>query len=84
MYTIRSSDQVDDQITHLPADALVGFVETRAVLELAPCSGRSVNTAAPDALVRFRTFGPYDRGAVFYLVQERDRRVDLLDVLWVG
>ncbi|RZT85931.1 hypothetical protein EV383_2818 [Pseudonocardia sediminis] len=34
--------------------------------------------------MRFRTFGPYDRGAVFYLVQERDRRVDLLDVLWVG
>lgn len=84
MYTLRSSDQVDDQIAHLPRDALAAFAEVRTVLEVAPWSGQSINDANPDAPVRSWTFGPDGRGVIYYLVQERERLVDLFDVLWAG
>ena len=84
MYEVRSSEQVDEQVAHLPADALAAFAEARAVLEVAPWSGPSISDTAPDAAVRFAWFGPDAQRAVFYLVQERDRLVDLLDVFWVG
>lgn len=84
MYTLRSSDQVDDQIARLPREALAAFAEVRAVLEVAPWSGESINDANPNAPVRSWTFGPDARGVIYYLVQERDRLVDLLDVLWAG
>jgi hypothetical protein len=84
VYTLRSSDQVDDQISHLPRDALPAFAEMRAVLEVAPWSGESLTDANPNAPVRSWTFGPDGRGVIYYLIQERDRLVDLLDVLWAG
>ena len=84
MYTLRSSDQVDDQIAHLPRAAVAAFAEVRAVLEVAPWSGESINDANPSAPVRSWTFGPDGRGVIYYLIQERDRLVDLLDVLWAG
>ncbi len=84
MYTLRSSDQVDNQIAHLPRDALAAFTEVSAVLEVAPWSGESINDANPSAPVRSWTFGPAGRGVIYYLIQERDRLVDLLDVLWAG
>lgn len=37
-----------------------------------------------EALAGSWTFGPEGRGAIYYLIQERDRLVDLLDVLWAG
>lgn len=84
MYTLRSSDQVDDQIAHLPREALAAFAEIRALLEIAQRSGDSINQTDPNAPVRSWAFGPGGRGAIYYLVQERDRLVDLLDVLWAG
>lgn len=84
MYTLRSSAQVDDQVTHLPRDALAAFAEVRAVLEVAPWSGESLNDANPNASVRSWTFGPDGRGVIYYLIQERDRLVGLLEVLWAG
>ncbi len=84
MYMVRSSHQVDDQITHLPSEALTAFAELRAVLELTPWSGDSINDRNPNAPVRSWAFGPEGRGVVYYLIQERDRLVDLLDVLWAG
>ncbi len=84
MYTLRSSDQVDDQIAHLPREALPAFAELRTVIEVAPWSGESLNDAEPAAPVRSWTFGPDGRGVVYYLIQDRDRLVDLLDVIWAG
>ncbi|MBC8093113.1 MAG: hypothetical protein H7Y15_14480 [Pseudonocardia sp.] len=84
MYELRSSDHVDDQVTHLPREVLVGFAEVRAVLEVAPWSGESIHDASPHAPVRSWAFGPDGRGVVYYLIQERLRLVDLLDVLWTG
>ena len=58
--------------------------------KLASCS-RSARGAAslstpptPDAGVRTLTFGPAGQGMITYLILEDQRRVDILDVLWLG
>jgi len=54
------------------------------MLEVAPWGGASINDEDPDAPVRSVTFGANHEGMVTYLVLEDQRRVDILDVLWVG
>jgi hypothetical protein len=53
-------------------------------LEVAPWGGDSLNDDNPDAPVRSLAFGPAHQGLVTYLILERQRRVDVLDVLWLG
>ena len=65
-------------------DSGAGFAEVRAVLRLAPWSGEPLNAAKPDGPVRTMVFGVERRGLVTYLVLEGRRRVDLLDVVWLG
>ena len=60
------------------------FAEARVMLEVSPWSGESLNAANPDAGVRTLTFGPTDQGMITYLILEDQRRVDILDVLWIG
>ncbi|AEA28806.1 hypothetical protein Psed_6725 (plasmid) [Pseudonocardia dioxanivorans CB1190] len=54
------------------------------MLELAPWGGESLNLANPDAPVRTLAFGAAGEGLVTYLILEAQRRVDVLDVLWLG
>lgn len=42
------------------------------------------NAANPDAEVRTLTFGLTAQGMITYLILEDQRRVDILDVLWLG
>lgn len=72
------------QIEALPPDARAPFTEARVVLEVSPWSGDSLNAANPDAGVRTLTFGPAGEGLITYLILEDQRRVDILDVLWIG
>lgn len=85
MYVVRSSDEVDEQIAQLPHDGAARFAELRAALELDPWSGDPYVRANPDSPMRTRTFatGSGD-GLVVYLVLERDRLVDLLQIVWFG
>lgn len=83
MYEVVDDAQSRSQIDALPAEVLVGFAELRAALEVAPWSGDPLNVANPDGPVRTLTFGPERQGLVTYLVHAQ-RRVDLLDVLWLG
>lgn len=53
------------------------------MIEVAPWSGDPLDDDAPDAAVRTLPFGPVHQGLVTYLLLERDRRVDLLDVIWL-
>lgn len=54
------------------------------MLEVAPWGGDPLSAADPGSPVRTVAFGPHGQGLVTYLILERDRRVDLLDVLWLG
>jgi hypothetical protein len=54
------------------------------MLEVAPWSGDPLNDRDRDSPVRTVAFGLHGQGLVTYLILERDRRVDILDVLWLG
>ncbi len=71
-----------EEAAALPASS---YAEIRVVLEVAPWSGDSLNKANPNGAVRTATFGPASQGMVTtYLVLEDIRRVDVLDVVWLG
>jgi hypothetical protein len=37
----------------------------------------------PDANIYSRSFGPSDEGTVIYLIQEAQRVVNVLEVIWI-
>lgn len=84
MYRVITDEQSQPQIDALPPDALVPFAEARVVLEVAPWGGDSLNDNNPDAPVRSLAFDLAHQGLVAYLILERQRRADVLDVLWMG
>lgn len=85
MYVVRSSEEVDEQIAQLPADALPALAELRTVLELNPWSGEPWVRRPPEAPMRSHVFGSASGdGFVVYAVSERDRLGDLLQIIWLG
>ena len=84
MYRVTTDEHSQPQIEALPPNAGASFAEARVVLEVSPWSGESLNAANPAAGVRTLTFGPTGQGMVTYLILEDQRRVDILDVLWIG
>jgi len=83
VYQVITDERSQPQIEALPPDAAAAFAEARVVLEVSPWSGESLNAANPDAGVRTLTFGPTAQGMITYLILEDQRRVDILDVLWL-
>lgn len=83
MYRVTTDEHSQPQIEALPQDVGASFTEARVVLEVSPWSGESLNAANPDAGVRTLTFGPTGQGMITYLILEDQRRVDILDVLWL-
>ncbi|MDQ3152227.1 MAG: hypothetical protein M3R63_11065 [Actinomycetota bacterium] len=84
MYRVTTDQQSQPQIDALPLDALVPFAEVRATLEVAPWGGDPLNDDNPDAPVRTLAFGPAHQGMVTYLILDDQRRVEVLDVLWLS
>jgi hypothetical protein len=83
-YEIEVYPNARDQIGALPPGALAAFAEAMAVLELVPWSGEPHNEKKPDGNMRQVVFGAAGRGLVIYLILEDQRRVDVLEVLWLG
>lgn len=84
MYRLVTHDQAREQVTALPSESLSSYAETLGVMKLMPWNGRPLNEANPDGPVRQLIFGPGGFGLVTYLIIERDRRVDVLEVQWAG
>jgi len=84
MYSIHTDSAILEQVETLPADALPFYAELLALLQIAPWSGHAYNRERPEANMRTHTFGADGEGMVIYLVLEDQRRVSLLQVLWVG
>ena len=70
------------QIRALPSVALVALAEVMSMLELTPWSGLPINEDNPEGNVRVLPFGT--AALITYLILEDQRRVDVLEVLWVG
>lgn len=84
MYQVRTYPQARDAIAALPGAALAGYAESRAVIRLVPWNGKPINESNPDGPVRQMVFGPDSMGMVTYLILERDRQVDVIEVQWAG
>lgn len=84
MYQVQTDELAKHQVDALPQHALNLFAELRTVLEVSPWSGDPANATNPDAQVRMLTFGPQHEGMVTYLILEDQRRVDVLQVVWLG
>lgn len=84
VYRIIPDDVVDGQLDYLPRQALLGYVDVLAALEVAPDGGRPYNDTIPEGPTRQYVFGSNSEGVVTYLVLEREREVHLLLVEWIG
>lgn len=84
MYRVTTDERSQPQIEALPSAAGAPFAEARVVLEVSPWSGDPLIAAQPDTGLRTLAFGPSGQGMITYLILEDQRRVDILDVLWIG
>lgn len=84
MYELNDDD-IADQLEALPAEALAAFAALRVVLEVTPWSGEPARGTNPHGAVRFLGFSTGEAdGFVYYLILEDQRRVDLLELLWLS
>jgi hypothetical protein len=84
VYRVTIDERSQPQIEALPAAAGAPFAETRVVLEVAPRSGDPLIGAKPDGGIRTMIFGSSGEGMITCLILEDQRRVDILDVVWIG
>jgi hypothetical protein len=84
LYRVQTYEEAFEQVAALPDHALALYAEAFGVLELAPWNGEPYHEAKPDGVVRQLVFGAEGRGFVIYLILEDQRRVDVLQVVWVG
>jgi hypothetical protein len=83
-YKIDLDPQAIDQIRALPPEVTGAFREALTVLELVPWNGLPYNDDLPDGSLRELLFGPDSLGKVSYLILEDQRRVDVLNVVWLS
>lgn len=83
MYQVTTDHRSQPQIDALPVAGATAFAEVRAMLEVVPWNGHPLNDMVPDAPVRTVVFGATGQGLVTYLVLDDQRRVDVLDVVWL-
>jgi hypothetical protein len=80
VYEVDLAGSAAAQVAALPAVALAPYQELRVMLETAPWSGDALRDDYPGGPVRTIAFG--QGGLAMYLILERQRRVEILDVLW--
>jgi hypothetical protein len=64
-----------------PDDALADYAQVLGVLELVPWNGAPLRDDNPDCAVRTLPFGR--AGLVTYLILDDQRRVDVLNIVWM-
>jgi hypothetical protein len=84
VYRVETDALAVPQVEALPSHALSAYAELRTLLEVDPWAGDPINKRNPDAAVRTLTFGPHHEGLVTFLILDGQRRVDVLDVMWLG
>jgi hypothetical protein len=84
VYRVDADEQVQDQVDRLPPDARAPFAELRTMLEVGPWGGDPINADNPDGPVRIASFGSERQGIATHLILDDQRRVDLLQIAWLG
>jgi hypothetical protein len=81
VYRIETYSDAMEQIATLPDDALADYAQVLGVLELVPWNGAPLRDDNPDGAVRTLPFGR--AGLVTYLILDDQRRVDVLNIVWM-
>ncbi len=84
MYRVDTDEQVQQQIDTFPVEAMPFIAELRTLLEVNPWGGDPLNDQNQNGPVRTLTFGPDHEGLAAYLIMDDLRRLDLLQVTWLG
>lgn len=84
MYSVEVVPEAADQIAALPSGALPGLLELVDLLSVDPWSGEPYHRSKPDGGMRAHTYGPGGHGMLVTLIDERDRRVLVVRVVWLG
>jgi hypothetical protein len=87
-YAVEETEAVLGVLADLPAEALSGYLELRATLELTPWGGRPYNPDNP-AAANSRTMDfAGGRGLAWYVIIEHEedshRRVVVVEVNWMS
>lgn len=80
MYRVETDSAAAEQVAALPDEALAAYALVLDVLVFTPWDGDPLHDENPTGPVRTLPVGR--AGLVTYLVLERQRRVDVLNVLW--
>ena len=84
MYSYEILPEAREQVDGLPVDALPHYAELIAFLELTPWGGPSYREDKPGGNLRKMLFGQRAEGIAVYLILERERRVVVVSVTWLG
>lgn len=84
MHRVVTGDHLRAQPDAWPAPAPAAFAELRVVLEVDQWAGGPVDPVNPEGAVRTTSFGPGHEGVAAYLILEDQRRVDLVQIAWLG
>jgi hypothetical protein len=82
-YKIEISPEAREQIRALPPALPKQLAEVMAMLELTPWHTKPINDDNPDGALRQLTFGDAGEVLLTFLILERQRRVDILEVMWL-
>lgn len=82
-YLIEISPEAREQIRALPPQLPKQLAEVMAMLELTPWHSKPINERNPDGSVRQLTFGDTGEALLTFLILEQQRRVDILEVMWI-
>jgi hypothetical protein len=80
VYEVDLAGSAVAQVAALPSEALAPYAELRVLLETAPWAGDPYRRDYPEGPVRSIAFGK--AGLAMYLILERQRRVEIFDVIW--
>lgn len=84
MYEVVTDDEVNDQVAALPDELVSYYAQVLDLLELAPWGSDPYNDAKPDGSMRRLQFGPSGgQGQAIFLILERERRVEIVRVVWL-
>jgi hypothetical protein len=83
VYSYEHTSDVADQLAELPGDLVLRYMELISFLTLTPWSGPPYKSDNPDGAMRVMDIGPDGECQVTYLVLEDERRVVVLNVVWM-
>lgn len=82
-YLIDISPEAGEQIRALPPALPKQLAEVMAMLELTPWHTKPINDNNPDGALRQLAFGDAGEVLLTFLILEQQRRVDILEVMWL-